>query len=91
MTVPIPRSTVKKIYELRGGLCEACGTSEELQIHHKLYRSRGRGRKDINAIENLALLCYTDHNKTHSGDKSMARFRTRSWQKMGESEVDLWG
>jgi 5-methylcytosine-specific restriction endonuclease McrA len=70
------------------GACEHCYANGG-QIHHKKYRSRGRGDPELHTEANLAVLCPECHKRTHDGDLRFKRFRTASWQKVGQSEADL--
>ena len=83
----IPASTRSALRERDRDQCQGCGGTPA-QAHHKLFRSRGRGRSDIHDLENLVLLCVFCHQRTHAGDPDMARFRTASWQELGASEAD---
>jgi len=49
------------IYNLNDGICAECGSNQNLQVHHKVFRSQG-GR---NTVENCVLLCQVCHSKAH--------------------------
>lgn len=84
-----------------GGRCEAelpkevdgkwyvvrCGRAGE-QIHHKKFRSRlGSGANP----KNLSHLCAGCHERAgDNADAWFARYRTRSHQEEGRTELDLW-
>ena len=78
----------ERVIERDGGACAHC-FSRPAQIHHKKYRSRAKGDPEVNDEKNLVLLCADCHGRTHAGDMEMAKYRTASWQKVGESEADL--
>lgn len=43
--------------------CAQCGGIKPLQLHHRKHRSEQRDDR----IENLEMLCATDHGKEHGG------------------------
>ncbi len=75
------------VLERCGNQCEHCFT-RGVHIHHKKYRSRGHSEPKLNDPENLCGLCPECHERTHRGDPAFARYRTKSWQEVGESEAD---
>ena len=54
----------KMILERDKHQCVCCGNTEDLQIHHKQYRSKG-GTDDP---DNLVTLCAVCHAKQHEGE-----------------------
>jgi 5-methylcytosine-specific restriction endonuclease McrA len=46
-----------------GWRCQSCGSAENLQIHHKEFRSRCGNDSE----ENLITLCADCHNSIHQG------------------------
>lgn len=48
-----------------GARCRFCGTSENIQIHHILYRSQGGGDVEWNLIS----LCHDHHQLMHSSKR----------------------
>lgn len=60
-----------------GGKCVLCGSTENLQVHHKLHRADG-GTDDL---DNLVTLCEECHAKQHEGEPvhnlMMKRIRDR--------------
>ena len=46
-----------------GDRCRVCRSSEGVEVHHIVYRSRGGGH----ATSNLACLCARCHRKVHAG------------------------
>lgn len=67
------QKVVRAIYERDWYRCRACGSGQNLQIHHILYRSHG-GTDDP---DNLVLLCRECHQAAHGigGDISRAELR----------------
>lgn len=69
MIVPkVPRMTpaeskrgYTRVAERSFGLCEICGTTEAIQIHHRLHRSHGGDER----TENLLHVCLADHYRAH--------------------------
>lgn len=58
----VPASTVKKVKDRSGGVCEGCGDRPAQEIHHRKYRSRG-GSHDVS---NLLHLCgWGNHTGCH--------------------------
>ena len=58
--------TYKKVYERDKGICQLCGTSQNLQLHHIL----GRGKTLTNDINNCIMLCENCHlNVVHKNQK----------------------
>lgn len=78
------------------GVCEGCGQRAAIQMHHRLYRSRG-GKHEI---ENLLHLCLECHGVAHTligehlgwsvrsgndpADVPVFRKSTQSWTLRGE-------
>lgn len=60
----LPQRIESQIFERAGFVCERCGTSRRLQIHHKTSRCDGGG----NETDNLLLICKKCHQTAHEGD-----------------------
>lgn len=77
----IPRAVVDLVHERAQGLCERCGTYARLELHHRVYRSRG----GAHTAGNLVAVCgwgnHTGcHGWAHDGlDAERAGFSLRSW------------
>ena len=57
----------KIVYERDKGKCRLCGSTQNIQAHHILYRSE---RKDlINEPTNMIMLCIKCHQLVHSNKK----------------------
>lgn len=52
--------------EAHGELCEYCGTTERIVVHHR------DGDRSNNSVENLIPLCLTCHAKVHNRDPEVA-------------------
>lgn len=78
----------ERVIERDGNACVHCFTTPA-HIHHKKYRSRAKGDPMVNDERNLVMLCIDCHTRTHKEDPVMAKYRTASWQNVGESEADL--
>lgn len=59
-TLAVNAATVR---ERDGNRCRVCHSSEGVQVHHVVYRSRGGGH----ATSKLACLCRICHEKVHAG------------------------
>lgn len=64
--------------------CDRCGTSRNVQMHHRKYRSRG-GSDDP---KNLVPLCRVCHFDVHSHKPGTEKWRTHRWQEEGQTEAD---
>lgn len=65
--IKVSHETYMKVYERDGGVCQFCGTNQNIHAHHILYRSQ---RKDlIDEPTNLILLCEEHHSLVHSNKK----------------------
>lgn len=51
------------IHLVRGGKCERCGETDNLQVHHKHYRNIFNEK-----MKDLELLCKSCHRKEHKLD-----------------------
>jgi 5-methylcytosine-specific restriction endonuclease McrA len=51
----------------RDKVCQICGTSRQLELHHIVYRSEDKKR--INDIGNCIFLCSNCHKLAHSNKK----------------------
>lgn len=60
----VTSDTYNKVYERDKGRCQLCGTYNNLQLHHIVYRSENR--KLINEPSNCIMLCMNCHNLVHS-------------------------
>ena len=48
---------------IEGGECVICHTTQNLHLHHKVYRSQGGD----DSRENLCWLCINCHHDVHAG------------------------
>ena len=64
---------VKQIRDRDGNKCEVCGSTEALQVHHKIYRSKG----GADSPDNLITLCGECHIKAHEGEPIVNLMRSR--------------
>lgn len=55
------RRLVKRILERDGWRCQNCGSLQDLQIHHRIYRSQ----QGDDALRNLVTLCAYCHLEKH--------------------------
>ena len=53
----------REVLQRDGWRCQSCGSLNNLQIHHKKFRSQLGGDSE----DNLITLCSTCHRKAHSG------------------------
>lgn len=55
-----------------GGLCEECGSSEKLEVHHLVPLAKGESRHNSlkNVQSNLMVLCLKHHTQIHHPPKS---------------------
>lgn len=60
----VTEETYKKVYERDKGICQLCGTSQNLQLHHIVYRSENK--QLINEPINCIMLCNNCHRLVHS-------------------------
>ena len=60
----VTEETYKKVYERDKGICQLCGTSQNLQLHHIVYRSENK--QLINEPTNCIMLCNNCHRLVHS-------------------------
>ena len=63
----LPPETALKAFRLGGYRCEACGTRENLTLHHRKHTEGGPEQDDVPA--NLQVLCLTHHEAVHAGDR----------------------
>lgn len=62
--VKVSKETYQKVYERDKGICQLCGSSQNIEAHHIRYRSE---RKDlIDEPTNLIFLCKKCHILVHS-------------------------
>lgn len=65
--IKVSHETYMKVYERDEGVCQLCGTNQNIHAHHVLYRSQ---RKDlIDEPTNMILLCEEHHSLVHSNKK----------------------
>lgn len=65
--IKVSHETYMKVYNRDNGVCQMCGTRENIHCHHIKYRSE---RKDlIDEPNNLILLCATHHRLVHSNKR----------------------
>jgi len=63
----VTADTYKKVVERDKYRCKLCGTSQNLHLHHIIYRSE---EKDlINEPSNCIMLCFKCHELVHSNKK----------------------
>ena len=74
------KSPNKHLISLLGNKCSACGSSKNLQVHHKIPLSKN----GVDEVENLEVLCTLCHNKIHNYKKKtidspsvILRFRSK--------------
>ncbi|MEH7355086.1 HNH endonuclease signature motif containing protein [Neobacillus drentensis] len=60
----ITQSVKKEVREKYHNKCACCGSSENLQLHHKEYFSNG----GQNTVDNLILLCVSCHAEQHKDE-----------------------
>ena len=65
--------------------CENCG-KYSYQVHHIVYRSRGKNDGRLHHRYNLAFLCVDCHNKVHNGD--LTRYARRSFSFTKETALN---
>lgn len=56
------RKRVRQVFERDRARCVACGTPDDLSVHHRTPRSEGGD----NSLANLELLCWPCHRKEHN-------------------------
>jgi hypothetical protein len=65
----VSEKTAKKVYERYHNACALCYRAQDLQIHHKVHRSKAVPgsdyRKWVDSEENLILLCNVCHGAQH--------------------------
>lgn len=65
--ITVTEETYNKVMQRDKGKCRLCGTAQNIQAHHILYRSE---RKDlINEPTNMIMLCIKCHQLVHSNKK----------------------
>lgn len=52
--------------ELCGNKCSVCGSSKELNVHHRTYENHGN---EVNHLEDLVVMCKNCHGKVHNGEQ----------------------
>ena len=65
--IRVSHETYMKVYNRDNGMCQMCGTRENIHCHHVRYRSERRDL--IDEPSNLILLCATHHRLVHSNKK----------------------
>lgn len=72
-----PRKTsaqlVAEIRNRDGNKCAKCGSTESLQVHHKVHRSEG----GTDSPDNLVTLCAACHIAAHEGEPVINLMRSR--------------
>ena len=63
----VTADTYKKVIEREQYKCKLCGTSQNLHLHHIIYRSEDRNL--INEPSNCIMLCIKCHELVHSNKK----------------------
>ena len=64
MSAKVENNIRRKVYRRDGWRCALCDSTDGIQIHHILHRSRGGG----NAPMNLITLCWRCHAVAHGTD-----------------------
>lgn len=62
--IVVKEKVYNKVLERDKNSCRLCGTSQNLQLHHIVYRSEDTNL--INEISNCIMLCVKCHNLVHS-------------------------
>lgn len=65
--VKVSHETYMQVYNRDNGICQMCGTNQNLHLHHILYRSQRRDL--INEPTNCIMLCSECHELVHSNKK----------------------
>jgi len=65
--IKVSHETYMKVYNRDNGMCQMCGTRENIHCHHVLYRSQRRDL--IDEPSNMILLCEEHHRLVHSNKK----------------------
>ncbi len=85
---PIPASVRAEVRERSGGYCEiglpGCWR-RAIEMHHKKSRARGGTNTALNIVD----ACTPCHHKITIHYPGTGKWRTHSWQKEGEGELDV--
>lgn len=65
--IKVSHETYMKVFERDGGVCQFCGTNQNIHCHHVRYRSERRDL--IDEPTNMILLCEEHHSLVHSNKK----------------------
>lgn len=63
----VSHETYMKVYERDNGICQMCGSNQNLNLHHILYRSQRRDL--IDEPTNCIMLCSDCHRLVHSNKR----------------------
>ena len=58
----VPQEVRLAVLERDHYQCQVCGTTNQLQLHHWVFRSAGGGHD----AANLVTVCAADHNRIHA-------------------------
>ena len=66
----LPPSLALGVYRRDGWRCKACGTSQNLGLHHKggIKTSKHSWRRKTNNLTNLVVICQGCHSRVHTED-----------------------
>lgn len=79
-TKAVPPSVRRQALELAGHKCTECGSTENLELHHK----RGRWFGGPNMVDNLQVLCRHCHMKLDGRLRPSIEERTKKWLTVDE-------
>lgn len=65
--IKVSHETYMKVYNRDNGICQMCGSNQNLNLHHILYRSQRRDL--IDEPTNCIMLCSDCHRLVHSNKK----------------------
>ena len=65
--IKVSHETYMKVYNRDNGICQMCGSNQNLNLHHILYRSQRRDL--IDEPTNCIMLCSQCHELVHSNKK----------------------
>ena len=82
----IPPANRAAVQERSGGVCEACGRTRAVTIHHRQYRSRG-GSHDVH---NLIAVCGFGNTSGCHGVAHTGEGETYGWSVPSWARPELW-
>ena len=59
-----PKDIRIAVMERDGNACTCCGSTYDLQVHHKIHRAQG----GTDELDNLTTLCIVCHYEEHKGE-----------------------